>query len=91
MEVIVRYATEFGSSATTIDVEEIPTFTKKFTILSVTPVEEDYHIIIKDVAKFRVELITMIGKVKFNVDGYANSSSSQIAEEFESKINSYIK
>lgn len=42
MKVNVRYATEFGSSATTINVEEIPTFTKRFTILSVTPHEETY-------------------------------------------------
>ncbi len=55
------------------------------------PHEEPYQIIINDVANFRVQLMTMIEKVKFNIDGYANSSSSEIAEKFEHKINSFIK
>jgi hypothetical protein len=90
MKVTVRYWTEFGGSESTMKVEEIASFSERFKIMSVTPVEEDYHIVINDVAKFRVELMTMIEKVKFNVDGYANSSSSQIAESFEHKINSFI-
>lgn len=91
MKVNVRYWTEFGGSDTTMNVEEIPAFAEKFTIMSVTPHEEPYQIIIKDVANFRVELMTMIENVKYNIDGYANSSSSQIAESFEHKINSFIK
>jgi hypothetical protein len=91
MKVNVRYWTEFGGSESTMNVEEIAKFSERFTIMSVTPIEEPYQIIIKDIAKFRVELMTMIEKVKFNVDGYANSSSSQIAESFENNINSYIK
>jgi hypothetical protein len=38
MEVIVRYATEFGSSTSIMNVEKIPSFTKKFKILSVEPI-----------------------------------------------------
>jgi hypothetical protein len=37
MKVEVRYATEFGSSATVIDVTEIPRFSKRFKLLSVNP------------------------------------------------------
>lgn len=40
MEVQVRYATEFGSSATVINVTEIPSFAKRFKLLSVNPHEE---------------------------------------------------
>ncbi len=40
MKVNVRYWTEFGGSDTTMNVEEIPAFAGKFTIMSVTPHEE---------------------------------------------------
>lgn len=40
MRVIVRYWTEFGGSESTMDVEEIANFAKKFDIMSVTPYEE---------------------------------------------------
>lgn len=42
MEVQVRYMTEFGSTATIMDIEKLPSFTKKFKILSVKPIEESY-------------------------------------------------
>ncbi len=41
MKVIVRYWTEFGGSESTMNVEEIANFAKKFTIMSVTPIEEE--------------------------------------------------
>lgn len=41
MKVEVRYATEFGSSATVIDVTDIPRFAKRFKMLSVKPYEEN--------------------------------------------------
>ena len=40
MKVEVRYATEFGSSATVINVTEIPSFAKRFKLLSVNPHKE---------------------------------------------------
>ena len=40
MQVEVRYSTEFGSSATVINVTEIPSFAKRFKLLSVKPYEE---------------------------------------------------
>ena len=42
MDVEVRYSTEFGSSATVIDVTEIPSFAKRFKMLSVKPIETKY-------------------------------------------------
>ena len=42
VKVKVRYSTEFGSSSSIIDVTEIPKFSKRFNILSVTPVEDSY-------------------------------------------------
>ena len=42
VKVEVRYSTEFGSSSSVIDVQEIPKFSKRFNILSVTPVENNY-------------------------------------------------
>ena len=42
VKVEVRYSTEFGSSSSIIDVQEIPKFSKRFNILSVTPVENNY-------------------------------------------------
>lgn len=42
MEVQVRYSTEFGSTATTMDIEKLPSFTTRFKILSVKPIEEYY-------------------------------------------------
>lgn len=41
MKVIVRYWTEFGGSESTMNVEEIANFAKKFDIMSVTPIEEE--------------------------------------------------
>ena len=40
MQVEVRYSTEFSSSATVINVTEIPSFAKRFKLLSVKPYEE---------------------------------------------------
>lgn len=42
MEVEVRYMTEFGSTATTMDIEKLPSFTKKFKISSVKPIIDFY-------------------------------------------------
>ena len=42
VKVKVRYSTEFGSSSSIIDVTEIPKFSKRFNILSVTPGEDSY-------------------------------------------------
>jgi hypothetical protein len=42
VKVKVRYSTEFGSSSSIIDVTEIPKFSKRFNILSVTPVKDSY-------------------------------------------------
>ena len=44
MKVIVRYSTEFGSDTTIINVKEIPTFTKSFTILNVKQYKKEKHI-----------------------------------------------
>jgi hypothetical protein len=90
MRVIVRYWTEFGGSESTMNVEEIANFAKKFDIMSVTPVEEDYHIVINDVAKFRFELVTMIENVRYNINEYKDLSSSQVAEKFEHTINAIV-
>lgn len=42
MEVEVRYMTEFGSTATIMDIEKLPSFTKKFKISSVKPIIDFY-------------------------------------------------
>jgi hypothetical protein len=64
MEVEVRYATEFGSSATVINVTEIPNFTKRFKILSVNPHSEP-----KDEIKELLDLVergvSEINHIKF--------------------------
>ena len=40
MKVEVRYATEFGSQTSIMKVKKIPNFTKRFTILSVKPIQK---------------------------------------------------
>lgn len=57
--------------------------------LRISDVSESYSIVIDNVSNFRYELIKMIEKVRYNVDGYDNLSSSQIAEIFERKVNSH--
>lgn len=52
--------------------------------------DEEYKIIINSVSDFRYELIKMIEKVRYNIDGYDNLTSSQVAELFEKKINNYL-
>ena len=42
MVVEVRYSTEFGSIATTMNIEKLPSFTTRFKILSVKPFGECY-------------------------------------------------
>jgi hypothetical protein len=49
--------------------------------------DEEYKIVINSVSDFRYELIKMIEKVRYNIDGYNKLTSSQIAEIFEKKIN----
>ena len=51
--------------------------------------DEEYKIVINNVSDFRYELIKMIEKVRYNIDGYDNLTSSQVAEMFEKKINNY--
>ena len=51
--------------------------------------DEEYKIVINNVSDFRYELIKMIEKVRYNIDGYNNLTSSQVAEMFEKKINNY--
>lgn len=41
MKVKVRYVTEFGSSASIIKVKKLPSFIKRFTILSITPYKQE--------------------------------------------------
>lgn len=43
MKVEVRYATEFGSSSSIMKVEKLPSFVRKFKILSVTPHKKKNH------------------------------------------------
>jgi hypothetical protein len=53
-------------------------------------VSDRYSIVITDVAKFRVELMTMIEQVKYQIGDYSKGSSSEVAERFEHTINSLI-
>lgn len=91
VEEIATFAGKFTIMSVTPCEEPFKDKFKSFDATNETFAENDepYQIIINDVAKFRVELMTMIEKVKFNIDGYANSSSSEIAESFEHKINSF--
>lgn len=50
--------------------------------------EEKYSIKIDSVSQFRYELMKMIEKVRYDLDGYDKLTSSEIAEKFERKINS---
>ena len=53
--------------------------------------DETYQIRVDSVSKFRYELIKMIEGVRYNVGDYVGLTSSQIAEEFEGRINGNIK
>lgn len=50
--------------------------------------EEKYSIKIDSVSQFRYELMKMIEKVRYDLDGYDKLTSSEIAYDFEKKVNS---
>lgn len=53
--------------------------------------EEKYSIKIDSVSQFRYELMKMIEKVRYDLDGYDKLTSSEIAYKFEKKVNSNYK
>jgi hypothetical protein len=57
--------------------------------LHISDVSESYSIKIDSVSNFRYELIKMIEQVRYNIGEYKDISSSQVAENFERKINSH--
>lgn len=51
---------------------------------------KEQSIVIDNIPFFRLELIKMIEKVKYNIDDYDKLTSTQIAEKFENKIKSKL-
>lgn len=48
---------------------------------------DSYNISVGSVSDFRKELVKMIEKVRYGLDGYGAMTSTEIAAEFEKKIN----
>jgi hypothetical protein len=96
VKVIVRYSTEFGSSASIIDVTEIPKFSKRFNIRSINPVEDsnDEKVIVRYSTEFGSSAsiidVTEIPKFskRFNILGVTPVEDSYDEEDDNVKYDS---
>ena len=90
MKVKVRYWTEFGGSESTMNVEEIANFSERFKIMSVTPIEEDYH---KQEPKITLELTQQEASGLLNclMRTSANGKDLDVGEIIEEKLWEFLK